>query len=55
MKRAMLMMALTIAGVVVALALGGCVTMNGPTPFEIGDEAPPPAGCVEGRARGVDC
>ena len=40
---------------VVGVALSGCVTSGGPTPFEIGDEAPPPAGCVEGRARGVDC
>ena len=40
---------------VVGVALGGCVTAGAPTPFEIGDEAPPPAGCIEGRARGVDC
>ena len=52
MKRAMLMMVLTIAGVVLALALGGCVTMNGPTPFESsGVIAPTPAGCTAD----VDC
>lgn len=36
-----------------ALMISGCVTT--PAPFEIGDEAPPPAGCIEGRTRGVDC
>ena len=41
--------------IAIALALAGCVTMSGPTPFEVGGEAPPPAGCVEGRERGVDC
>lgn len=45
MKRAMLMMALTIAGVVLALALGGCA----PAPVRIqgsGVEAPAPLGYI---------
>jgi len=40
--------------IVFALLLYGCAT-TGPTPFELGDETSPPAGCLEGRARGVDC
>lgn len=55
MKRAVLILLLAFVGVWAALLLGGCVTLGGPTPFELGDEAPPPAGCIEGRARGVDC
>lgn len=41
-------------GLLLVLTLGGA-SCAGPTPFEIGDEAPPPAGCIEGRPRGVDC
>ena len=33
--------------------LPGCSTA--PTPFKTGAEAPPPMGCIQGRARGVDC
>lgn len=35
--------------------LAGCPTTQGPAPIEIGAEAPPPLGCLNGRARGVDC
>ncbi len=55
MQRAILILLLTFAGVWLAILLGGCVTTAGPAPFELGDEAPPPAGCIEGRAHGVDC
>jgi hypothetical protein len=54
MKRAVLIVLLAFIGVWAALLLGGCAT-TGPTPFELGDEAPPPMGCIQGRARGVDC
>jgi hypothetical protein len=53
MKRAVLILLLTGFGLAVALVLSGCAT--GPTPFETGAEAPPPMGCIQGRARGVDC
>lgn len=36
-----------------SVLIKGCAT--GPTPFETGAEAPPPMGCLQGRARGVDC
>ena len=38
---------------ILLLSLVGC--NHNPTPFATGVEAPPPAGCIEGRARGVDC
>lgn len=53
MIRAVLILLLAFVGVWAALLLGGCAT--GPAPIEIGAEAPPPPGCIEGRARGVDC
>jgi hypothetical protein len=53
MIRAVLILLLAFIGVWAALLLGGCAT--GPTPFETGAEAPPPMGCLQGRARGVDC
>lgn len=55
MIRAALILLLTFAGVWLAILLGGCATTQGPAPIEIGAEAPPPMGCLEGRARGVDC
>jgi len=33
------------------LLLGGCAA----TPFQLGAELPPPAGCVDLRARGGQC
>ena len=54
MRRAVLILLPAFIGVWAALLLGGCTTA-GPAPIEIGAEAPPPAGCIEGRARGVDC
>lgn len=53
MGRAVLILLLAFVGVSAALQLGGCA--SGPTPFETGAEAPPPIGCLQGRARGVDC
>ena len=54
MKRAIPILLLTFVGVCPPLLLGGCAT-TGPTPFETSAEAPPPAGCIQGRTRGVDC
>lgn len=52
MIRAILILLLTFAGVWLAILLGGCVTMGGPTPFESsGVIAPTPAGCTPD----VDC
>lgn len=34
-----------------ALLLAGCAA----TPFELGAEVPPPAGCIDLRARGGQC
>lgn len=42
-----------IRAALICLLLAGCA--SAPTPFEIGAEAPPPMGCIEGRGRGVDC
>lgn len=42
-----------IRAALICLLLLGCT--HNPTPFKTGAEAPPPAGCIEGRARGVDC
>jgi len=39
--------------IVLLLMLSGCESV--PTPFETGVEVAPPGGCIEGRARGVDC
>ena len=54
---AALWLILTVSGVLLAfsaaLLVSGCETI--PTKFEIGTEVAPPAGCVEGRRRGVDC
>ena len=54
MVRAALILLLTFIGAWAALLLGGCAT-TGPAPFELGPETLPPGGCIEGRARGVDC
>lgn len=53
-SRCMIRLTLCGIGLALVLLLGGCAT-TGPTPFELGDEAPPPYGCIEGRMRGVDC
>lgn len=53
----LLWVTLLISGAFLALSasllLSGCETTT--TKFEIGTEVTPPAGCVEGRRRGVDC
>lgn len=52
MNRAIRILVLGPLVVLVALVLGGCVTMGGPTPFESsGVIAPTPAGCTAD----VDC
>ncbi len=38
-------------GLAVVCALSGCA----PTPFTIGPEVLPPAGCTEARGRGHEC
>jgi hypothetical protein len=39
--------------VLLALLAGGCVPELRPVP--VGDVVNPPAGCLEGRGRGVEC
>ena len=39
---------------VVGLQLSACAPIK-PAPVELGEEIRPPAGCIEGRKRGVDC
>ena len=40
-----------IQSILIALLLSGC----SPTPFVLGDEVPPPYGCIEARGRGHEC
>lgn len=44
---------LRLAAIVLVLCGASCETK--PVPFEEGDVMPTPAGCVDGRARDVDC
>lgn len=45
-KRSILIMAAFLLA-----AISGCA----PTPFRVGAEVPPPAGCIDLRARGGQC
>lgn len=49
------LLAVLLLAAVGTLGLGGCMEREDPDPFQTGEPVPPPAGCTEGRTRGVDC